>query len=620
MAVYTNVSSDHLDRHGTLEAYRRVKRRLAELVDPDGALVLNAEDPVVAGYAAIGAVPAVLYRRERPMPGGLGVVDGWIVAAGVERLPLAGGGPAATGPGGRIMPVGELAIPGAHNVSNALAAVAVGLLFGVAPDAIREAAASFTGVEHRLEPVALIDGVRFVNDSQGTQPDAVIAALRAFDAADRADRRRPGQGDRSRGARAGRRRAGDRRGADRRERAEPRRQLPRGRAGPNGGRQDLDDAVRRADAIAREALAVRPGGRIAGGPATVLLSPAAASFDMFTDYAARGRAFKAAVAALAARRTARRGPMNLAVSIPRLGRQAGDDLEPIAVERTMVNRTPVKSRAGAVRRERHQADYVILVVVVALTALGILMVYSSSAIKGYLSQDADTFATVGPQIQWAILGMLAMAIMMRVDYRYLRLVSVPLYFVAIVLLVLVFVPQFNIVVGGSARWLKLGPLPAIHPAEIAKLALVIYLAHWLAKRGGRIRGFWSGTVPFLLIVAPIIALVFKEPDLGTTGVITMTVFTMFFVAGRQPRPPRGDGWRRAAGDDRGRPARLPARPDPGLAGPVAGSAGRGLPHRPGAAGAGRRRDPRDRARERARCSSQTPSTTSSSPRSARSSG
>src|SRR5512144_466491 len=122
-----------------------------------------------------------MYRRERPMPGGLGVVDGWIVAAGVTRLPLAGEGPAATGPGGRILPVGELAIPGRHNVSNALAAVAVGLLFGIAPDAIRRAAALFTGVEHRLESVALIDGVRFVNDSQGTQPDAVMAALRAFD-------------------------------------------------------------------------------------------------------------------------------------------------------------------------------------------------------------------------------------------------------------------------------------------------------------------------------------------------------------------------------------------------------------------------------------------------------
>jgi cell division protein FtsW len=174
---------------------------------------------------------------------------------------------------------------------------------------------------------------------------------------------------------------------------------------------------------------------------------------------------------------------------------------------------------------------VIIVVVVALTAIGILMVYSSSALKGYMSQDADTFATVGPQIQWALLGIVAMAAMMRVDYRYLRLASVPFYAVAIVLLVLVFVPEFNIVVGGSARWLKLGPLPAIHPAEIAKLALVIYLAHWFAKRGKRVHGFWAGTMPFLIIVVPVAALVFKEPDLGTTGVIMLTAFTMFFVAG-----------------------------------------------------------------------------------------
>ena len=118
----------------------------------------------------------------RPLPGGLGVVDGWIVSAAVERLPLAGGGTAAAGPGGGIMPVDELGIPGRHNVSNALAAIAVGLLFGVAPDAIRRAAAAFTGVEHRLQSVALVDGVRFVNDSQGTQPDAVMAALRAFPA------------------------------------------------------------------------------------------------------------------------------------------------------------------------------------------------------------------------------------------------------------------------------------------------------------------------------------------------------------------------------------------------------------------------------------------------------
>jgi cell division protein FtsW len=223
--------------------------------------------------------------------------------------------------------------------------------------------------------------------------------------------------------------------------------------------------------------------------------------------------------------------MNLAPPIPRLERPRRAADPKGTDDRATANRTPVKSRAGAVRRERHQADYVILVVVVALTAVGILMVYSSSALKGYLSQDADTFATVGPQIQWAILGIAAMVVMMRVDYRYLRLASVPFYVVAIVLLLLVFVPQLNIVIGGSARWLKLGPLPAIHPAEIAKLALVIYLAHWFAKRGKRVRGFWAGTIPFLIILAPVAALVFKEPDLGTTMVITLTAFTIFFVAG-----------------------------------------------------------------------------------------
>jgi cell division protein FtsW len=223
--------------------------------------------------------------------------------------------------------------------------------------------------------------------------------------------------------------------------------------------------------------------------------------------------------------------MNLAPPIPRLERPRREDGPARGADRATVNRTPVKSRPGALRRERHQADYVILVVVVALTAIGILMVYSSSALKGYLSQDADTFATVGPQIQWAILGFVAMALMMRVDYRYLRLASVPMYVIAIALLALVFVPSLNIEVGGSARWLKLPILPAIHPAEFAKLAMVVYLAHWFAKRGTGIRGFWSGTVPFLVIVAPIAVLVFKEPDLGTTMVITLTAFTMFFVAG-----------------------------------------------------------------------------------------
>lgn len=300
VGVYTNVTADHLDRHGNMAAYRRVKRRLAELVDPDGALVLNAEDPVVAAYAGLGTAPTVLYRLERPVAGGVGVVDDWIVAAAVQRLPIAGGGPAATGPGGRIMPVTELAIPGRHNVRNALAGIATGLLFGVAPDAIRRQAAGFTGVEHRLETVAVIDGVRFVNDSQGTQPDAVIAALEAF----------PPPivliaGGRDKGV--------DLRPLAKIVAAKAEAAVLIGESADTLAALFAEaglDRVERADSMTSAvALAARiasaagdAAGEAGSGPtgriATVLLSPAATSFDMFVDYAARGRAFKEAVQAV----------------------------------------------------------------------------------------------------------------------------------------------------------------------------------------------------------------------------------------------------------------------------------------------------------------------------------
>ena len=227
--------------------------------------------------------------------------------------------------------------------------------------------------------------------------------------------------------------------------------------------------------------------------------------------------------------------MNLAPPFTRPARGRDDRTTVERVPRRPVGKTAAKGRTGVLKRERHQLDYTILVAVVALAAVGILMVYSSSAMLAYLSSANDTFAIVGPQIQWALLGIVAMLLMMRIDYRYLRLVSVPYLVVAVALLVIVLLPAIGPleprIVGGSARWLQIGPLPAIHPAEIAKLALVIYLAHWFAKRGTKVRGFWGGTVPFFIIAGPVAALIFREPDLGTTIVVTLTAFTMFFVAG-----------------------------------------------------------------------------------------
>jgi UDP-N-acetylmuramoylalanine--D-glutamate ligase len=281
VAVYTNVTSDHLDRHGSLEAYRRVKRLLLDRVDPDGAAVINDDDPVVSAYPTDHVARVLRYRLGRPPDGGVGVDDGWVVVDGI----------------GRILPTDDIRIPGQHNVANTLAGVAVGVIFGLEAEAIHRAVATFSGVEHRLEPVSVIDGVRFVNDSQGTQPDAVVAALRAFD---------PPivliAGGRDKGVDLS---ALAPVVAERAAAA-----VLIGESGPaleslfrehglarTERAPTLEDAVTRADAIARESIGQHPD-RLA----TVLLSPAAASFDMFVDYAARGRAFKDAVAALAAQR------------------------------------------------------------------------------------------------------------------------------------------------------------------------------------------------------------------------------------------------------------------------------------------------------------------------------
>ncbi len=298
VAAFTNVTSDHLDRHGSLAAYRAVKRRFAGQVDPAGAVVINLDDPEVATYAEHAAGATVVgYRLDTPPTGGLGLVDGWIVADRVPRLALAGGSgapptDASTPADDRILPVSELVVPGRHNISNAMAAAGIALLAGIPPASIRAAAAAFTGVEHRLETVATIDGIRFVNDSQGTQPDAVIAALLAFDppivliAGGRdkdVDLSGLGPVVAERAAAA----------------------VLIGESGPDLERRFRTSGLRRTERAATLEGAVRRAAAIAAelrGPTaqpTVLLSPAAASFDMFVDYEARGRAFKAAVATLA---------------------------------------------------------------------------------------------------------------------------------------------------------------------------------------------------------------------------------------------------------------------------------------------------------------------------------
>jgi cell division protein FtsW len=178
----------------------------------------------------------------------------------------------------------------------------------------------------------------------------------------------------------------------------------------------------------------------------------------------------------------------------------------------------------------------LLLAAVALSSIGILMILSSEGVDTALRTTGSVVDAVAMQLVWAVTGAVVLLVTMRMDYRVLRHLSVAGLVVAVVLLILVLLPPIEPlmerrVVGGSARWLSLLGLPTFHPAELAKLALAVYLAHWLATRGTRIRSLREGTIPFLFRATPVIGLVVLEPDLGTTGVITLMAFTMFFVAG-----------------------------------------------------------------------------------------
>ena len=186
------------------------------------------------------------------------------------------------------------------------------------------------------------------------------------------------------------------------------------------------------------------------------------------------------------------------------------------------------------QRDRHEPDYLLMAAAVALTALGILMVYSSLGHR--FASSGSVFDAIGEQLGWALLGGVVLLVVMRIDYRYWRSFSILGIIIALVLLVLVVGPRIPPLLepmsaNGATRWLRIGGLPTFQPTEVAKLAMVVFLAHWLTTRGKQVGSFRHGLVPFCIIVGVIAALVLLEPDLGTTGVLVLTAFSMFFVAG-----------------------------------------------------------------------------------------
>jgi UDP-N-acetylmuramoylalanine--D-glutamate ligase len=270
IAVLLNFSPDHLDRHADLAEYAAEKARIFANQTPDDWALLNADDEPSQALAQDARARRLLFATTRDLREGVLVAGEAIVRRTAEgEQPL--------------VPLSSVKVLGRHLLADVVAATAVASLAGVDPPAMVRAVENFSGLEHALEPVAEIGGVRFVNDSKATNVEAARRAIESF---------APGLvvllGGRFKG--------GD--FADLRDALIERSAsvVAIGEAAPLV-RQALAPAVAVHDA-ADMVAAVRTAFALASPGETVVLAPACASFDMFKDYAERGRVFKREVARL----------------------------------------------------------------------------------------------------------------------------------------------------------------------------------------------------------------------------------------------------------------------------------------------------------------------------------
>lgn len=178
---------------------------------------------------------------------------------------------------------------------------------------------------------------------------------------------------------------------------------------------------------------------------------------------------------------------------------------------------------------RRGFDNSILLLSIVLTCLGVVMVYSASSIMAE-KRFADGFFFLKRQGLYALLGFVVMIIAMQIDYRHLQKLAVMIFLASIVLLGLVLVPGVGTQVGGASRWIRM-PGFSIQPAEVAKLALVIYMAHSLSRKGEKLQTFNQGFLPYMVVLLVLLGLVLAQPDLGSAMTLAGVAVTMMVVAG-----------------------------------------------------------------------------------------
>lgn len=174
-------------------------------------------------------------------------------------------------------------------------------------------------------------------------------------------------------------------------------------------------------------------------------------------------------------------------------------------------------------------DFIILLMVVALTCFGLVMVFSASSIMA-TKKFHDGFYFLKRQGIYAVLGFITMALTMRVDYHFWRKSAIPVLLVCLGLLVLVLIPGIGGSAGGSSRWLRL-PGFSFQPSEMAKIAFIMYMAYSLDKKQDKVKVFSSGFLPYMVVLAVMLLLLLKQPDLGSSLTLGAVAMAMLFAAG-----------------------------------------------------------------------------------------
>lgn len=168
VSAILNLTPDHMDRHKNMESYGKAKAAVFKNQNENQYCIINYDDKLCYDLASTCKARVVPFSRLEELDFGAFVKDGYIVIKNEEGNTI------------EICKCNELNIPGNHNLENALAACAIAYFGGIEPDVIADVLRSFRGVEHRIEFCNEIDGIRFVNDSKGTNPDAAIKAIEAM--------------------------------------------------------------------------------------------------------------------------------------------------------------------------------------------------------------------------------------------------------------------------------------------------------------------------------------------------------------------------------------------------------------------------------------------------------